>query len=291
MPKNLTNPSGKLSEPLLLNRLGNYLLLYFPLRQVCEILEDYQEYLSLEKERGNFERLTLELENPRTITQELLKETPQGEGLRRFRTWTAGWGLLAAITLYLYISPLRFSYISARLPLFALFVLSVFSLIHGRARFVLEQRLNVSISFGRCYWFSQLLIPLPVLLTESVMQRLLALPAGAIPFTIGKWPIGIVINSVLCLFIFLLCLILLWMLLQTFTRSIRYYPAAIHSLGAILFLLDMRFFLHRMDLNLYTNAALHQELMLPLWLYGAGILLAGVSAFFLKKGAGLWMHR
>lgn len=281
MLKNPVRSPETPSEPLVLNRLGNYLLQYFPLNQVLEILEDYREYLSLGKERGSSEKLTEELEDPKAIARELLNETPAG--LRRFWTWTLGFGTLAALALYLCISPLSFRlpYMSARFPLAVLLSLSLFSLFHGRARAVLERRFSISPPLGKAFWFLQLLIPAVTFLTEALMQWLLTLPVGNVPVMIGKWPVGIVTDFVLCLFLFLLCLLFLWILFQTLTRSVRYYSGAVHTLGGILFLLDIRAFLHSMNPDRHVDV-LHRELLLPLWLYGAAALLALLFAFFLR---------
>lgn len=102
MSKSKSSSSNVISEALCLNRLGIHLLQFFPLTQVQEVLGDYQEYLSLGRERGTSpDGLLQELKDPAVIRQELLGEMP--EGRRFFFLWTGGWGALFLITLYVFI--------------------------------------------------------------------------------------------------------------------------------------------------------------------------------------------
>lgn len=82
------------TEEAYLNRLGRTLLRYFPIRQVEEILEDYQEHFSLGRERGgtDMDQITA-LGTPEAVTAAILKEMPEGRSYcrrarrRRQRPW------------------------------------------------------------------------------------------------------------------------------------------------------------------------------------------------------------
>ena len=275
--------SNVISETLCLNRLGAYLLQFFPLPQVQEILADYQEYLSLGRERGtSTEGLLQELKNPAGIRQELLGEMPKGG--RFFLLWTGGWGALFLFTLYIclhsfscYISP-----ITGLIPLMVSISVSLFALLHGKARATLERQLGILPPKGS-FWIPQLFLLILTVLTEYTMQWLLVRPPASIPAAIGRWRIGPAINGVLCSLVFLLALLLIWTLFQVRKSSIQYYPGAIHTLGTILFLLDIRAILHKMDLNINDLEMLRREFMAPLYWYGTGLLLALLFVFLLKS--------
>ena len=81
------------TEGVYLNRLGKKLLYYFPLDQVREMLEDYQEHFSLGRERGGTDsEFIASLGTPETVTAEILKEMPEGRPY--FVRHAAVWGLL-----------------------------------------------------------------------------------------------------------------------------------------------------------------------------------------------------
>ena len=277
MSKTEPQSSNIISETLCLNRLGAHLLQFYPLSQVQESLADYQEYLSLRRERGtSAEGLLQELKNPTGILKELLNEMPKGR--RFFLLWTGGWGAVLLFTLYL-----CYQSLPCYVPLMGILSLSLFALLHGRARAVLEQQLGAYL-LRRSFWLLQLLPLVLTSLTEYAMQKLLVQPPESIPTAIGVWRIGPVINTVLCSLVFLLVLLLIWTLFQIRTRSIRYYPGVVHILGTIFFLLDTRSILHRMDLDFHNLEIVHREFLLPLCWYGIGLLLALLFAFLLKPG-------
>ena len=276
--------SNIMSEALCLNRLGVHLLQFFPLTQVQEVLADYQEYLSLGRERGTSpEGLLQELKNPAGIRQELLGEMP--EGRRFFFLWTGGWGILFLLTLYVclhsfssYLPPVR-----VLIPLMVCLSVSLFALLHGRSRAVLEQQLGI-LPVKRSFWLLQLFPPAPTALTEYAMQWLLVRPPESLPTTIGSWPIGPVISGCLCLLAFLLTLLLIGTILKVQKRSIQYFPGIIHSLGTIFFLFDMRAILHNMSLDFCDLEMLRREFILPLYWYVSGLLLALLFVFLLRPG-------
>lgn len=284
MSKSKSSSSNVISEALCLNRLGIHLLLFFPLSQVQEILADYQEYLSLGRERGTSpEGLLQELKDPAVIRQELLGEMPKGR--RFFILWNGGWGILFLLTLYVclhsfssYLPPVR-----VLIPLMISLSVSLFALLHGRARAVLEQQLGILPVKGS-FLLLQLFPPALTALTEYAMQWLLVRPPESIPATIGSRHVGPVISGGLCSLAFLLTLLLIGTLHKVRNRSIQYFPGAIHTLGAIFFLFDMRAILHSMDLDINDLEMLHREFMLPLYWYVAGLLLALLFVFLLKPG-------
>ena len=51
----------------------------------------------------------------------------------------------------------------------------------------------------------------------------------------------------------------------------------------IFFLLDIRAILHKMDLNINDLEMLRREFLVPLYWYGAGLLLALLFVFLLKS--------
>ena len=284
MNKTEAPSSNVISEALCLYRLGVHLLLFFPLSQVQEILADYQEYLSLGRERGtSSEGLLQELKDPAGIRRELLGEMPKGR--RFFILWNGGWGILFLLTLYVclhsfssYLPPVR-----VLIPLMISLSVSLFALLHGRARAVLEQQLGILPVKGS-FLLLQLFPPALTALTEYAMQWLLVRPPESLPTTIGSWPIGPVISGCLCSLAFLLTLLLIGTLLKVRKCSIQYFPGAIHTLGSIFFLFDMRAILHSMDLDFSDLKMLRREFILPLCWYVAGLLLALLFVFLLRPG-------
>ena len=284
MNKTEAPSSNVISEALCLYRLGVHLLLFFPLSQVQEILADYQEYLSLGRERGtSSEGLLQELKDPAGIRRELLGEMPKGR--RFFILWNGGWGILFLLTLYVclhsfssYLPPVR-----VLIPLMISLSVSLFALLHGRARAVLEQQLGILPVKGS-FLLLQLFPPALTALTEYAMQWLLVRPPESLPTTIGSWPIGPVISGCLCSLAFLLTLLLIGTLLKVRKCSIQYFPGAIHTLGSIFFLFDMRAILHSMDLDFSDLKMLRREFILPLCWYVAGLLLALLFVFLLRTG-------
>lgn len=209
MSKVKSSSSTVHSEALCLNRLGAHLLQFFPLSQVQEILADYQEYLSLGRERGtSAEGLLQELENPAGIRQELLGEMPKGG--RFFLLWTGGWSALFLFTLYVCLHSFSYSIspITVLIPLMAGLSVSLFALLHGRARAILEQQLGILPPKGS-FWIPQLFLLILTVLTECIMQWLLVRPPASIPTYIGRWHIGPAINGFLCSLVFLLMLLLI----------------------------------------------------------------------------------
>lgn len=283
MSKANSSSSTVHSEALCLNRLGAHLLQFFPLSQVQEVLADYQEYLSLGRERGtSAEGLLQELKNPAGVRQELLGEMPKGR--RFFLLWTGGWGALFLFTLYVCLH--SFSYnispITVLIPLMVSLSVSLFALLHGRARAILEQQLGILPPQGS-FWIPQFFLLILTVLTECIMQWLLVRPPASIPTHIGRWRIGPAINGILCSLVFLLVLLLIWTLFQVRKSSVQYYPGVIHTLGTIFFLLDIRAILHNMDLDINDLEMLRREFLLPLYWYGAGLLLALVFVLLLKS--------
>lgn len=271
------------SEALCLNRLGAHLLQFFPLSQVQEILADYQEYLSLGREQGtSTEGLLQELKNPAGIRQELLGEMPKGG--RFFFLWTGGWGAFFLFTLYVCLHSFshNISPITVLIPLMVSLSVSLFALLHGRARAILEQQLGILPPKGS-FWIPQLFLLILTALTEYTMQWLLVRPPASIPTYIGRWHIGPAISGFLCSLVLLLMLLLIWTLFQMRKNSVQYYPGAIHTLGTIFFLLDTRAILHKMDLNINDLEMLRREFLAPLYWYGAGLLLALLFVFLLKS--------
>lgn len=271
------------SEALCLNRLGAHLLQFFPLSQVQEVLADYQEYLSLGRERGtSTEGLLLELKNPAVIRQELLGEMPKSR--RFFLLWTGGWSALFLFTLYVCLHSFSYSIspITVLIPLMASLSVSLFALLHGRARAILERQLGILPSKGS-FWLPQLFLLILTALTECIMQWLLVRPPASIPAYIGRWPIGPAISGILCSLVFLLILLLIWTLFQMQKNSVQFYPGVIHTLGTIFFLLDTRAILHKMDLNINDLEMLRREFLAPLYWYGTGLLLALLFVFLLKS--------
>lgn len=271
------------SEALCLNRLGAHLLQFFPLSQVQEVLADYQEYLSLGRERGtSTEGLLLELKNPAVIRQELLGEMPKSG--RFFLLWTGGWSALFLFTLYVCLHSFSYSIspITVLIPLMASLSVSLFALLHGRARAILEWQLGILPPKGS-FWLPQLFLLILTALTECIMQWLLVRPPASIPAYIGRWHIGPAINGILCSLVFLLILLLIWTLFQMQKNSVQFYPGVIHTLGTIFFVLDTRAILHKMDLNINDLEMLRREFLAPLYWYGTGLLLALLFVFLLKS--------
>lgn len=281
------------TEESYLNHLGKALLCYFPLAQVREILGDYQEHFSLGRERhGTDEAMIAALGSPETVASDLLREMPEGRSY--LCRHTVRWGVLFLLACASLI--LRYSTIDALQQFAAYFFLllgsfSAFELLHGPGRAEVEGSfLHPAPRFNICLYLVPVLV---VLGLEAVVQWLFQGMLGNVPYlSFGDQlarQTGLAIEvSQLCLTV-----LLFWSLWRVCTMSVRYFPAVIHTVGALLALREILGLLHSMDIS-YGLEECPRLFALCLLPYAAGILLAVLFRLYIRtageRGRSAWMR-
>lgn len=267
--KETRHGQAALSEQEFLHQLGKYLLFYFPVKQVSEILADYQEYFRTEEENGTLNKNASQWGTPKEVLKALLEESPLNR--HYFCKWSAFWG----IVLLLSVSCLLYSGRSLFIAL-VLVPLSFFGLIHGWSQMKMEADFPAETDHAKKFLAIHCLVPAVVFFLEAEMQFFMK-QIGKLPPYIGHLPIGPVIDMEYAFFQFLFFLLLIWMIKRVITASIQYICGAAHALGAMVCIMDIRNCLHRMDLSI-DSSGLGKLFILSLLYYGIGL---GLSCLFL----------
>lgn len=257
-----------------LDQLGKRLVWYFPVLQVREILSDYREQFEAGQDRGRTEAELIDaMGTPEEVLSQLLEEEPTAK-MNWLRT-NGVWGAALALCLAALWVSFSFGYsllLLAGLCIFlAAFGAVLFQLLRGPARVRLEQDFPPEQTASPVPVYC-----LPFLLTlafEVTEQILCALSlAGWLPAYIG----GILIAELNTLFILAaeasLALLTVWLLSRSVTRSIRYFPGVIHTVGAA----GTIFFTYAYFHSTIVNSAipLSVSLLLRLLPYFAGLAVA-----------------
>lgn len=251
--------------------LGKSLLFYFPVKQVSEILDDYQEYFLAETEHGDMPENAPHCETPKDVLKALLNENPQAKNY--FYKWSAIWGIALLLSVF-------FLFHSGQGMLIAtvLMPLSVFGFIHGWSRIRLDADFPVKTTVSKKVLFVQCMVPVLVFLLEAEMQFFIK-SAENLPLYIGNLPIGPFIDLEYAFFELLFFLLMIWMGKRMVTLSVQYMPGIIHAMGAMLFCMDTRKCLHSMDISFGSTERIF---MLSLIFYGFGLALALLFRLALK---------
>lgn len=278
------------TEGAYLNRLGKKLLRYFPIGQVEEMLEDYQEHFSLGRERGGTDgELIAALGTPEAVTAALLKEIPEGRSYCLHRT--AGWGavfLFACCCLLMrYTHMGQILAYSAYEELGTCFLMTLgaaasFMLLRGREQAAVEGRFGEA---SRRPEVAAYILPVAVAaVMEALMQYLLFAAAHGwladIPVMVGSiCSAAINIGSLVTI------LVMIWGLRRSYSTSIRYFPTAVHAMGALLFIRQIERYLHSMDIAADTSIETFSRMLItqPLLYYCFGIFLTLLFWYGIRK--------
>lgn len=266
-----------------LHWLGKYLLLFFPVKQVLEILSDYQEYVSEEEEKESMENTIKQWGTPRHALKILLEENPQTK--RYFYQCFAFWG--AAICLSFIFGAYVRKDIFLSLLLLPAFI---FCFLHGREQLIIENYLLIKADNPKRTFAVYLFLTVLCVLLEAEIQCFIK-NIEKMPAHLGGIPIGFVIDREYAFFQFIILLLIIWMIKKTVTVSVQYLPDIIYALGVLLFIADVRNCLHRV--NLLTTVSLRKEFLFPVIYCGIGLGIAVVlkSSAALMGRHGLWTHR
>lgn len=260
-----------------LDGLGKSLLRWFPASQVREILEDYQEQFELGAERGKSEEaLVEELGRPETVARDLLAaESPLLRRAARQRTllWLIplipGVYCLAGM-LYCYAVGPRWAGIPAWEPVFlAVGAVAMFALLHGRGRAELEVLFPPERGKPPVLLF---LLPLAdaAVAAAGFCHVLAHTPEGetaAAVVAFMDWSWGALIICYTEPTTLIMGALLVWTLSLSAARSIRYFPAAVLSAGAMASVLNFAYFFRG-----YLNTGFFSEMAeTVLWALAPGL--------------------
>lgn len=271
------------TEGAYLNRLGRRLLRYFPMRQVDEMLEDYQEHFSLGRERGSADvDMIAALGTPEAVTAAVLKEMPEG------RTYclrhAVGWGMVFLLVYYVGRS-LSYSFYEKLgiCVLMALGTAAAFLLLRGREQTAVEGRFSQeSLRPGVVAY----ILPVAVAaVMEALMQYLLFAGAQGSLADV-PWMVGRICNAAINIGSLVTILLVIWGLWRSYGTSIRYFPTAVHAVGALLFIRQIERFLHSMDIAADTSIETisHMLIKQPLLYYCFGIFLTLLFWYGIRRG-------
>lgn len=271
------------TEGAYLNRLGRKLLRYFPLKQVDEMLEDYQEHFSLGRERGSADvDMIAALGTPEAVTAATLKEMPEGRSycLRH----AAGWGAVLLFVCYIG-RVLSYSFYEKLgiCFLMALGTAAAFLLLRGREQAAVEGRFwEASLRPGVVAY----ILPVAVAaVMEALMQYLLFAAAHGWLADIAA-EVGPICNAVINIGSLITILLVIWGLWRSYGTSIRYFPTAVHAVGALLFIRQIERFLHSMDISADTSIETYSQMLIkqPLLYYCFGIFLTLLFWYGIRRG-------
>jgi len=275
------------TEEAYLNRLGRTLLRYFPIGQVDELLEDYQEHFSLGRERGgtDMDQITA-LGTPEAVTAAILKEMPEGRSycLRRTAIWGAVFLFACCCLLmrYTYIGHILFHRVFADLGtcfLMTLGTAAAFMLLRGRELAVVEGRfLQPSLRPG----IAAYMLPAGAAAATAAMVQHLLATADSIEIA----AVGLLCSAVLDAGSLVTILTAIWGLWRSYGTSIRYFPAAVHAVGALLFIRQIERFIRSMDMvsEVYLEKFISRQLVWePLAAYCLGFFLALLFWYGIRK--------
>lgn len=258
--------------------LGKSLLFYFPVKQVSEILDDYQEYFLTGEEHGDITENVPSWGTPKDVLKALLDENPPAK--KYCYKWSAFCGFILLLSLFCLFHSGPGMLIAA-----VLMPLSIFGFIHGWSRIKLEAYFPLKTTGSKKILLAQCIVPVLVLLLETEMQFLMKdaanLPLYVIilPSYAGNLPIGPVIDLEYAFFELLFFLLMIWTVKRMITRSVQYLPGIIHAMGAVLFCMEIRNCLHSMDISFGSTEHIF---MLSLTFYGFGLVLTLLSRLVLK---------
>lgn len=246
-----------------LDGLGKSLLRWFPAAQVREILEDYREQFELGAERGKSEEAMVEeLGRPETVARDLLAaESPLLRRAARQRTTLWLIPLVPAVyclagMLYCYEMGPRWAGIPNWEPvLLALGAFAMFALLHGRGRAELEALFPPERGKPPVLLF---LLPLAdaAVAAMGFCYILTQAPEGLPPALVFiDWSWGALIICYTEPTTLIMGALLVWTLSLSAARSIRYFPAAVLSAGAMASVLNFAYFFRG-----YLNTGFFSEL-------------------------------
>lgn len=264
-----------------LHRLGKCLLLFFPVKQVLEILSDYQEYVSAGKEEESMEHMVKQWGTPGHVLRALLEESPEAK--RYFYKWLAFWGIsmLLSLTVLLFVSQDIFLIL---IPVF------VFGFLHGQGQLIIENHLLIKTDCSKRIFAAYVFLTLIVVLLEARIQYLVKNP-DRVSSHIGRIPMGFVIDGEYVFFQFIILLLIVWMIKKAAALSIRYLPDVAYALGVMLFTVNVRNCLHSM--NILMTEEVQMEFLFPVIYCGIGLGIAAAFKLYLSLMGRrrLWTHR
>lgn len=276
------------TEEAYLNRLGRKLLHYFPVGQVREILEDYQGHFSLGRERGSTDAdMIAALGTPEAVTKAILKEMPEGWSYRLRRT--AGWGalfLFACFFLFLRYTDAGWAFFNntaseaGSCVLLLLSAAAMFALLRGRELAAVEGRFwRASLRPG----IAAYILPLGVVAAvEALLQYLLAASTNG-SLTVAPAAVGSICNAAIKIGSLVTVLAAIWGLWKSCGASIRFFPAAVHAVGALLFVRQIERILHSMDVPASIETVSRLLMWPSLLPYCFGIFLALLFWYGIRK--------
>ena len=276
------------TEAAYLNRLGRTLLRYFPIGQVEELLEDYQEHFSLGRERGGMDgELIAALGTPEAVTKEILKEMP--EGWLYLIRHSIRWGLLllfAGFLLFLRYTGAGWAFFqntaeeTGSCVLLLLSTAAMFALLRGREMAAVEGRfLQTSLRPGI---IAAYILPAGAAAATAAMVQHLLATADSIEIA----AVGLLCSAVLDAGSLVTVLTVIWGLWRSYGTSIRYFPATVHAVGALLFIRQIERFIRSMDMvsEVYLEKFISRQLVWePLAAYCLGIFLALLFWYGIRK--------
>lgn len=255
LPACFRQPGGGRQDYL--DKLGKCLLRWFPAPQVCEILTDYQEQFEAGRERGRSEAsLVEELGRPETVARDLLAaESPLLRRAARRRTilWSvlllpAAWVLVGMF--------LQFEYGNQWIlwpdPAPGFLVLgsvAMFALLRGADRAEVEGRFPPE--RGEPPFWAFLLPAVDVLLAGAEFWYILSFGSWFDEGRISRIGVFAVIFTELS--VLLLTVLLVWTLSRSFSRSVRYFPAAVQAAGANMGCLKVARAIRSLNLDSFTS--------------------------------------
>ena len=255
------------SIPEYLHSLGVESLWHYPARQVIDILTDYQEYLTAEKEQGaDDDSLFQRFGSPDTVIKELLSENPSGKHdvYRALILWGALFIFSFWEAIYLDNLPPDFQ---------CLGFLALFGLIRGRESLAVE-RIFPGRQFhtGRTVLMHMLIAAMTAAIESFTWYAFTC--ARPFPPKIFHIFTGSLFSAAFSLFSLSFLLITGIMLAKSVSCSIRYFPVAIHAAGGAVCTIKTSFILSRLDLS----AGGMYELYSSLLCYGTALMLSLASS-------------
>lgn len=277
-------PVPPVSDSDFLIALGRQLLPYFPLPQTIEVLEDYEEYLLWKREEECGECAQTKpstpvrlWESPKQIALALRREQPQSSSY--FCRHTVVWGILLLALISLFYATFSTPHVSFGFFCFlAAAPISVFSLLCGRGRLVVERRFSAAPPHAKQTVAFHLIFFVIAALAETSMQCLLQNSDFLLAY-LPPASVGATVDTIFVFFLLLTAALLSWALRCSATFSIYAFPTAVHALGTLLFLADIRRILHSMALPVISPS---WEFALSLRFYAMGLLLSLLFYLFLR---------
>ena len=261
------------SIPEYLHRLGLRLLWHYPMAQVFDILTDYQEYLTAEKEQeADPDRLFQKFGSPEAVTKELLTENRSEKPYPYLMPFL--WSALLLLFLWEAMHQDGLSPVLLCLACFALF-----GLIRGREHMAIARRFPAGQFPASRIILTHMLVIVMIAVKEGIMRYACA-HAENLPVKIFHMYTDRLINALFSLFVLSLLLTAGVMLVKSAFSSIRHFPAAVHAAGAAVSTAKTLQTLKSMDLN----QTAHEILFYPLICYGTALVIALCFTVLLRPG-------